>query len=91
MSLAIAIEALAVILLIIILGIWGLVLVFISFVEDYTTFSIIVCPFIVTLFFLNFISQALGIIIPNIAEILQILALIIGTVIMWQFFNLIWR
>ena len=85
------VEAAAIMSLLIILGVWCLVPVFLSFVEDYATFSIIAFPFIVTLFFLNPIIQVLDIVVPFIAEALQIVAIIIGAVILWQFFNLIWR
>ena len=77
--------------LIIILSVWGLVLIFISFTDDYTTFSIFACPFIISLFFLEPISQVVVAISPSIGEFLQVLAFLVGIVIVWQFFNLVWR
>ena len=84
-------EAAAITFLIIILCAWCLIPAFLSLAEDYTTFSIIALPFIVTLLFLNPIIQALDILIPFIAEILKVVAIAVGAVIIWQFFNLIWR
>jgi hypothetical protein len=77
--------------LILILIIWAIVAIYISFTDDYTAFIIITSPFLLTLPFLNLIIQPLSTIIPFLSEILTVLATIVTVVIVWHFFNLIWR